>query len=160
MLPGARTGTRRRYPSWAASSNGTAPKRAYFQALLNLERESILTHQKDTFLLFQDDNWLVRQEEFYERVQSSGSFPALPPLRVGSVEIAGDRALVTLDGETPIWLDDEADQSLGQFVFFRRRDWDWKHASTGEAEHWGISAVRAPALSPSPSPTPIPGRAP
>jgi hypothetical protein len=79
---------------------------------------------------------------------------------VQSVEIADDRALVTLDGETPVWLGDEAHQSLGQFVFFRRRDWDWKHASTGEAEHWGLSTVRAPALTPSPIPTPIFGRAP
>ncbi|MBL7202244.1 MAG: hypothetical protein ISS56_19055 [Anaerolineae bacterium] len=138
---------------WLSLHPATDP-RAYFEALLNLERESILAHQKDTFLLFQDDDWLANQEELYDRVQSSGSLPALPPLRVQSVEIADDRALVTLDGETPIWLGDEAHQSLGQFVFFRRRDWDWKHASTGEAEHWGMSTVRAPALTPSPIPTP------
>jgi hypothetical protein len=133
---------------------------AFFETLLNIEREAILVGRKDTFLLFQDDDWVEQQSAFFDRVRSHESPLSSPTIRVRSAQIIDDRALVILDSSTLILQDDLSHQALGQLVFFRRRDWDWKHASTDEAEFWDIPSlqIRGPGSLLTSTPLPVPDR--
>jgi hypothetical protein len=111
---------------WLGLSSTERPV-TYFETLLNIEREALITGQKETFLLLQDavePGWLDRQQEQFNRVNGSNT-PLLSKLEVQSVGIAGDLARVTL--ESPVSLPEaEMLAAQDQVVFFRRNNGDWK----------------------------------
>jgi hypothetical protein len=114
---------------------------AFFETLLNIEREAILTGRKDTFLLLQSDQWIEARERFFEEMQLADI--SLDPVRVKAVELSDDCARVTLDevlmasqrrsegavltGDTHV-----RDRSGGRFEHFCVQDWAWKHTQPPE----------------------------
>jgi hypothetical protein len=148
------------------SLNPSADPVAYFECLLNVEREAILAGRKDTFMLFQDPGWMEEQERFYARVRSTARPLLHPTVYVEEVEMVGDHALVTLREPVPLLqglrtselVEYETMSSggspsfgalvqrpVGPFAFYRRQegDWEWKRASRAEAAVWGIPSIRA-----------------
>jgi hypothetical protein len=103
-------------------------EKAYFETLLNIEREAINLGYRDTFLLLQDaqTSWQNRQELYYETMQQNNLTAA--PVVVQSVEMNGRRARVTVRGPT-VELQDGFPRTIDVLVFFRFSDGDWKHTS-------------------------------
>jgi hypothetical protein len=123
----------------------TDQERAFFQTLLNIEREAILAGRKESFLLLQDNVgfWSRQQEIFYDQVQSYNAPISLPTAQVQTVERIEDRARVVLK--------EQAWQSPIQgYAFYRLRNGDWKHTSPFGAGIW----TSTPTPTPVPSPTP------
>jgi len=125
-----------------------------FQELLQIERDTLLAGQRDTFMLLQEGEqalWRLQQEAFYEQARDvlRSTSVSLPSIRVESVRVSRGRAMVTLR-EPLVNVRGEAAQSLGQYVFFTLDREGWKHSSIGYALHWRVpfSMVRrAPSLS-------------
>jgi hypothetical protein len=110
---------------------------AYFETLLNIERQAVLVGRKETFMLLQDraGHWPLQQEMFFDQAQSRNSPISLPAARIQSVDIIDDRARVTLKERTIISQQSgQGSTVLREIVFFRLRGRDWVHtspASTG-----------------------------
>ncbi len=112
---------------------------AYFQALLDIERQAIVSGRKDTFLFLQepDETWQQLQAAFYEQAPSQPNWLARSAAQVQSVEIVRDLALVTLI-EPPTGIHGFNPQTLGQFAFFSLKEGDWRHGTPLYAMYWEI----------------------
>ncbi len=133
--------------------------RAYFGALLNLERQALLAGRKKTFLMFQDTTWWAIQERYYDRAQRDLSSLPRGPVRVRATQILGDHARVALEEPLPA-LRGQPSQSSGDVVYFRIEDGDWRHANVLDAFYWTLiptatpsAASRSPTSTPTPTPT-------
>jgi hypothetical protein len=126
----------------------------YFQTLLDIEREAVLAGRKETFMFLQEDTdyWLEQQGAFYDRAQIAPLPLTLPDIEVQSVQIARDRALVTLV-EPAAMLQGPPPQVLDRFVCFRYQNGAWKHSSVLDTvTFWYIETH--PALTPTPTRSP------
>lgn len=134
-----------------------SPERAaaYFDALLNVEREALLQGRKETFLMFQDAGWRDFQERYFWIIQGDPSVVRSRYVLVQSAQVASDRARVQLAGPLPS-IDMLPPQSLGSVVYFRRQDGGWRHANVLDAYTWSFPASAA--LPPTPTPTPAADR--
>jgi hypothetical protein len=135
--------------------------RAYFEALLNLEREALRTGRKQTFLMVQDIEWRGIQSRFFEQVRRSGGSVPLARVRVGSVDVSSERARARVEEPLPAFLG-QPPQSLRNVVYFRLQDGDWRHANVLDALLWTPTPTQTPSTtaapsSPSPTPTPSAG---
>jgi hypothetical protein len=78
------------YPSWQDV--------AFFEMAMNVEREALLAGRKETFLLFQGAG-LAAAEAWYE----TGPVLNVPPVRVASVHMDGELALVRVEEPEALW---------------------------------------------------------
>jgi hypothetical protein len=101
---------------------------AFFETVLNIEREAIQAGLKDTFLLFQDERWLADQEAYFQRALVENPYPSLSPIQVVSISIDNSYTSVKMR-PTPIPLQGHVPQTDGDTALFRRENWDWKHSS-------------------------------
>jgi hypothetical protein len=111
----------------------------YFQFLLNVERDAVLTGRESTFLLLQDDtrmSWLMLQRNRFNSVRSQDT--DWPRLRVRNVGFSGNVARVTIENAGTTNTGNET-------VFFRRSDGSWKHTAPvqarGSADSYDIGAI-------------------
>ncbi len=127
--------------------------RETFEMLLNIERESILVGQKETFMLLQDPEWMALQAAYFADAQGTNPYGTLSTVRVLQIDIRQEAARVQL-AQVPLALEGHPPQTLNGYAFFRHRNWDWKHASTAYAALWGAqplsTRVPAEALEPTP----------
>lgn len=124
------------FSQWLRLSVADAPV-AYFETLLNVEREALLAGRRDTFLLLQDDSrssWVSQQVRLFQVAQEDGL--DLPPVQVDEVGIDGDLARVTLEDAPTTPYGPEG------IVFFQRQDGDWKHTSSARAESTEIQLAQ------------------
>jgi hypothetical protein len=120
------------------SLHPTADKTAFFQALLNIERQSVRVGRRDTFLLLQDSAdraWLNAQLAAYDRAH-----PSSAPLKVSDVDL----------GETPGFarVIVDAPESTQEVVYYRKEGEDWRRSAPPTA-YGGEGQVGA-AIAPSP----------
>ncbi|MBN1584587.1 MAG: hypothetical protein JXA89_28025 [Anaerolineae bacterium] len=109
---------------------------AFFESLLNIEREAILTGRKETFLLFQDDGWIEERAHLFDELQLTQ--PVLDPVRVKAVERIDGCARVILD-EVSMARQSRSEQTVAvasvqeqdpfhnPIEFFCMQDWNWTH---------------------------------
>jgi len=136
---------------------------AFFETLLNVEREAVLAGRRDTFLLFQEQDWVERQARFYDlireraTIQAQGLEPWQIPIHVRSVEIDSGRALVALTEAPPqmpgiLFLPSAqrtAHRAAGAYAFYRlQEDWSWQRTGLSDATFWGLAAPEAQAGTP------------
>ena len=144
-----------RWASMPAAEVAASPERAagYFDALLNIERETLLLGRKETFLLLQADRWRDLQEHYYWLVQQN--VPPVPakPVMVRSAQVAGDYARAQVAEPLPS-VDGLPPQSLGGTVYLQWQDGGWRHASVLDGYSWSFP----PPLVLTPTPTPAVGR--
>ena len=101
---------------------------AFFETVLNIEREAIQAGLKETFLLFQDERWLADQEAYFDRAQIENPYPSLAPVQVVDIRIDDTYASVVIR-PTLAPLQGQLPQTDGDIALFRRENWDWKHSS-------------------------------
>jgi hypothetical protein len=101
---------------------------AFFETVLNIEREAIEAGLKETFLLFQDERWLADQEAYFDRAQIENPYPSPAPVQVVDVSISDTYASVVIQ-PTLVPLQGHLPQTDGDTALFRRENWDWKHSS-------------------------------
>jgi len=115
---------------------------SYFQALLDIEHEALLSGQRETFMLLQDgkagDAWVEQQQRYFDRAQSVGT--TLPRPQVRKITISRGHAVLTLADPPPL-LRGSIPQALGQYAFWTRRGDDWKRSSALHALYWDIPLV-------------------
>ncbi len=106
------------------------PDAAFFQLLLDVEREALLAGRRETFLLLQGvssdpgGSWDQAQViDLYRRITSSATLARLAPLQVEAVQVGDNLAQVTL--QRP--LSDARSNALPLTEFFVRQNGDWKH---------------------------------
>jgi hypothetical protein len=101
---------------------------AYFETLLNIEREAAGAGRKDTFFLLQEgsDRWLRQQELFFQQAQMR--YLALSAVEVLDVDVNSAQARVMIKGPA-LRISGQGTTSLRAFVFFRLHDGDWKHTN-------------------------------
>jgi multiple sugar transport system substrate-binding protein len=106
---------------------------AYFQALLEIERDALYAGRRDTFLLLQDSynlQWFSDQSARFERFhEQDASVP--PDIRVEMVEISGDRARVTFETAT----DAQSPWQIQSPAFFRLERDTWLHTPPPHAPY-------------------------
>jgi hypothetical protein len=150
-----------RWLSLSLSGQETDPERAraYFEALLSLERRALLAGRKKTFLMVQDTTWWSMQERYYDRAQRDLSSLPRGPVRVRTAQVLGDHARVELEEPLPA-LQGQAQQTTRNMVYLRREDGDWRHANVLDAFFWTLvptptpsAASRSPAFTPIPTPS-------
>jgi hypothetical protein len=134
-----------------------SPERAaaYFDALLNVEREALLLGRKETFLVFQDEGWRDFQERYFWLAQGNSSLVLDDPIQVRSAQVAGDRARVQVAEPLPA-VDGLPPQSLGSLVFLQWQAGGWRHASVLDGYSWSFPPPVALTLTPTPAPIPTP----
>ena len=103
---------------------------AYFETILNVEREAILAGQKDTFLLLQRDDgqWMALQAASYDQIRSGAQAFSFSPAKVQNVTMVGDRACVTLEEQISIELEGSVPGRIHRVAFFSREDGDWRRS--------------------------------
>jgi len=158
-----------RWASMPADEVTASPERAaaYFDALLNVEREALLLGRKETFLAFQEEGWRELQERYYWLAQGDNELASDKPIMVRSAQVSGDRARVQLAEPLPS-IDGLPPQSLGGMVYLQWQSGGWRHASVLEGYSWSfppplaltLTPVPAPTRTPVPTPTPAPARTP
>ncbi|MFN2131983.1 MAG: extracellular solute-binding protein, partial [Anaerolineae bacterium] len=105
---------------------------AYFQAVLDVEREAMQADRRETYRLFQFEpgpeyigshrGGELPQESVLLDLQQADGLATLPAVRVASVEIEGDVARVTL---APV---PSLPSLLPPVEFFYRQEGAWKHS--------------------------------
>jgi hypothetical protein len=135
-----------------------SPERAaaYFDALLNVEREALLLGRKETFLVFQDEGWRDFQERYFWLAQGNNSLVLDDPIQVRSAQVAGDRARVQVAEPLPS-VDGLPPQSLGSLVYLQWQAGGWRHASVLDGYSWSFPPPVALTFTPTPAPAPTPG---
>jgi hypothetical protein len=146
-----------RWGSMPAGSVTAGPEQAvaYFEALLNKEREALRLGRKEAFLMLQDEGWRSWQERYYWLVQEDKALIPSTPIVVHSVQVAGDRARLQLAESLPS-IDAMPPQSLGDTVYLTMQEGGWRHASALEGYSWSFPPPIALTLTPTPAPTPTP----
>ena len=101
---------------------------AFFETLLNIEREAIRLGYRDTFMLFQDSSasFLEQQETLFDFARMVDPSPS--SVEVLAVKIDRYRARVTVKGLV-VRLTGGTSTTPDAVVFFRFYDGDWKHTS-------------------------------
>lgn len=129
---------------------------AFFEALLNIERDAVLAGQKQTFLLLQDREWASLQATYFDKAQVESPYTETS-IRVHDIDISGDQVRARLS-TVPLALHDQPPQTLDSYAFFCMRDWDWRRAPTTYAVLWGMTPLptRVPLAAPRAAPTPAP----
>jgi len=151
-----------RWLSMPADEVAASPERAaaYFDVLLNVEREALRLGRKETFLALQEESWRGLQEQYYWLAQEDSELAPAKPILVRSAQVSGDRARVQLAEPLPS-MDGLPPQSLGGMVYLQWQAGGWRHASVLEGYSWSflrpvptLTPVPAPALTSAPTPTP------
>lgn len=138
------------------SEMNTDRARAYFEALLNLERQTLHAGRKKTFLMVQDTDWHSVQAQYYDRVQRSVDSLPRTEVRVLGVQVKQGHARVQLEEPLPEF-QGRPPQSLENVVYFRLEDGDWRHANVLDAFFWTLQPAPTPtAVAPFSSPVPTP----
>jgi hypothetical protein len=145
-----------RWLSLAASDS----QLAYFQTLLNIEREALIAGRWETFMLLQHQGypwWMSDQDMLFERWRQGGQASRSPVIRVRRVERIDGRARVALQG--PSRSLEGYPPAAKSVVYFEYVDGDWKHATPFTAAvFWAFLPERRPAgtVTPPRTPTPAP----
>ena len=98
----------------------------------------------------EDAEWQSHQSRAFDQVQLDPTSIPSSIIQVQSVDMADDRARVTLDGPATTY--DGQNLTPDHIVFFLRQERDWKHASPSYLAYWDSGF--------SPAATPDPGEAP
>jgi hypothetical protein len=148
-----------RWASMPADGVAASPERAaaYFEALLNGEREALLWGHKETFLMFQDEAWRGLQERYFWLAQENDELVPSGPIVVRHVQVSGNRARVQLAEPLP-FADGLPPQSLGATVYLQWQGGGWRHASALDGYAWPFPPPVALTLTPTPAPTPVAGQ--
>jgi hypothetical protein len=146
-----------RWASMSAGEVAASPERAaaYFDALLNVEREALLLGRKETFLAFQEEGWRGVQERYYWLAQENERFVPDRPILVRSAQVSENRARVQLAEPLPS-VDGLPPQSLGSVVYLQWQSGGWRHASVLDGYSWSFPPPLALTLTPIPAPSPAP----
>jgi hypothetical protein len=147
-----------RWESLSADEVAASPERAaaYFDALLNVEREALLLGRKETFLLLQDEGWRELQERYFWLAQENDDLVSSEPIEVQVAQVAGSRARVQLAEPLPS-ADGFPPQSLGTTVYLQWQGGGWRHASAFDGYLWSFAPL-AQTVRPTPTPTPAAGQ--
>jgi len=102
---------------------------AFFETLLNLEREAMLTGRRDTFFLVQDPSlpwWIEQRQAVYDQARRDPTLVSPAPIRVASVRFLdqGTRAQVTLLPSAGL---------VERVAYFGLRNEDWKRIPPPDA---------------------------
>jgi hypothetical protein len=137
----------------------TDPDRAtaYFDRLLNLERDALRLGLKETFLLFQDAAWRELQERHYWLAQVNEELAPGEPVVVERSLLSADHARLRVQTPLPS-VDGLPPQSLGDIVYLRNQDGGWRHASVLDGYSWTFVDIPTPTATPEPTATPAAGR--
>lgn len=104
---------------------------AYFQTLLDIEHDAILAGRKSTFLLLQDGSqqrWIEQQQELFDQAQLDRAAFSFPLVQVRDVELASQRATVSLAAPL-VQSGGQNSDNQAPAAFFYLRGEDWKHTS-------------------------------
>jgi hypothetical protein len=133
---------------------------AYFETVLNLEREALLAGRRETFLMLQDPSWRNVQARYYEQAQLQDLQGVQSPVRVLDAQVMDGHARVLVEEPLSL-LRGQALQSKDNIVYFRVKDGDWGHANTLDSFFWTLKPSTPSfdgSSSPLPTSTPAPNR--
>jgi hypothetical protein len=123
---------------------------AYFQELLNTEREALLAGRKETFMMLQDEGWQSLQEKYYWLARESETLIPNKPVLVESAQVSGELARVQVAEPLPS-VDKLPPQSLGGMVYLRQQGGEWRHASALDGYTWSFPPLPMPTPAPTPA---------
>jgi hypothetical protein len=108
---------------------------AFFEMLLNVEREALLAGRKETFMLFQDAT-LGQTAALWEEARAVAAGQPPPPVRVAQVEMAGEVALVRVQEPWAQWDAWRRCETQAEKLVCRDEQW-WNWMEARRIQGWG-----------------------